>query len=80
MCECSKETYFRGNQVREKLTRDPLNRIKRGPKFGDVLYRCQDCGQLWEENLSEASNKDWPPILVKVSREEMIQKHGGNLE
>lgn len=65
MCSCATDDRFKGNGVQEKIIRDNLKKIDCGPKFGDILYRCPVCGQLWEESLSEATNKDWPPILVK---------------
>jgi len=68
MCTCRIETKFKGNDVQKKVNRDNLKIVEFGPNFGDIIYRCPSCGQLWEENLSEATNKDWPPILVKISK------------
>lgn len=75
-CGCNSETRFRGNEVRDKVNRDGLKKIAYGPNFGDILYQCPSCGQWWEENLSEASNKDWPPILIKLTGSEVESKYG----
>lgn len=80
MCKCGIETQFKGNDVQDKIKRDALQRIEFGPNFGEILYRCKFCGQLWEENLSEATNKDWPPILVKMSKTEASKRYGYNFE
>lgn len=77
MCTCKFDIKFKGNKVQEKVNSDNLQRIQFGLNFGDVLYRCRSCGQLWEENLSEATNKDWPPILVKITEVEASKKYGG---
>ena len=74
-CSCSNETIFKGNQVAEKIDKDNLSKVDYGSKFGDVLYRCPHCEQWWEENLSEASNKDWPPVLAKLSEVDIREKY-----
>lgn len=74
-CDCATETEFQGNAVKEKVDRD-LIKIHSGPNFGDRLYRCRTCDQLWEENLSRATYHDWTPILVKISQEEAEKKYG----
>jgi hypothetical protein len=75
MCSCKVDTQFKGNDVQEKIRRDNLQRIDFGLNFGDILYHCSTCEQLWEENLSEATNKDWPPVLIKISKETASAKY-----
>jgi len=74
-CNCLSERSFKGNDVEEKIRRD-LTQIAYGPKFGDILYRCKNCGQFWEQNLSLATHHDWPPILLKLTVEEVKKKYG----
>lgn len=64
--------------MQEKVQRC-LVRVAYGPNFGDVLYRCPTCGQWWEENLSEATYHDWPPILQKVAVDAVLQKYGAEV-
>lgn len=75
MCTCITDIQFKGNNVQGKIRSDSLQRIDFGSNFGEVLYKCPVCGQLWEENLSKATNKDWPPILVKISKKDALVKY-----
>jgi hypothetical protein len=79
ICNCVNTKTFEGNAVEEKVKRD-LTQIAYGPNFGDILYRCKRCGQFWEENLSKATYHDWPPILIKLTVEEVKEKYGKEQE
>ena len=59
----------------EKIKRDRLSQIKVGSNFGQFLYKCPSCFQCWEENLSLASNKDWPPILIKLDSKQIKENY-----
>lgn len=74
-CRCAERAEYLGGEVDAKVERD-LIRLDFGPEFGDVLYRCRHCGQLWEENLSRATYHDWPPLLTKVDAEFVAEKYG----
>jgi len=74
-CNCAEEREYSGNDIDSKVERD-LIRVDFGPEFGDVLFRCKHCGQLWEKNLSRATYHDWPPLLMKVDLEFVAKKYG----
>ena len=73
-CTCNKDTSFQGNDVKAKVDTG-LKQLDFGHSFGEVLYVCTYCEQHWEKNLSQATHHDWPPILVKLSKEEAQSKY-----
>jgi len=74
-CNCHNEDRFKGNEVTEKIKADDLAKLDYGSNFGEILYRCPTCNQWWEINLTEATYHDWPPILIKLSEEEVGKKY-----
>jgi len=65
-CNCAEQDFYKGIEVKQKTIK--LTRIQVGPDFGYFLYKCDSCNQIWEENLSQATRYDWPPILMKIDK------------